>query len=439
MPPCANCVAESVTSRLAKTTTRPACANSMAARRPAIPAPMTRKSVSGGAHFIRRKCYHAATEQSTPPRYAMMEPMTRVTIAVSPRPYEAWIENGLLTRAGKTLREILSGRQRLFVVTVPPVRRKWSKKLISSLSVAGFDPKLVEMPDGERHKKLATIEYLAEKLTRLGADREALIIAFGGGVVGDVAGLLASVYMRGIDVIQVPTTVLAQVDASVGGKTGVNLPAGKNLLGTFHQPRAVLIDPAVLSTLPEREFRSGLYEALKCGVIGNAELFHQFEQNKDKMLKRDPAALEWVIAESVKLKASVVSADEKENGLRRLLNFGHTIGHALEAETGYRGLLHGEAVAWGMIAAAHIAEITGKTDPATAERIQGAVLGLGSLPPLEIRSRNILQRLQADKKTRDGVVHLVLPRQIGKVEVATDVPENSIRQALHEIRRLSHL
>src|SRR5712691_5194775 len=313
----------------------------------------------------------------------MMEPMTRVTIAVSPRPYEAWIENGLLTRAGKTLREILSGRrQQLFVVTVPPVRRKWSKKLISSLSVAGFDPKLVEMPDGERHKKLATIEYLAEKLTRLGADRESVIIAFGGGVVGDVAGLLASLYMRGVDVIQVPTTVLAQVDASIGGKTGVNLRAGKNLLGTFYQPRAVLIDPVVLTTLPEREFRAGLYEALKCGVIGNPELFGQFEHNKEKILKRDSAALEWVIAESVKLKASVVSADEKEGGLRRILNFGHTIGHALEAETGYRGLLHGEAVGWGMIAAAYIAEITGKADASTAERIRGAVLGLGPLPPL---------------------------------------------------------
>src|SRR5438874_849317 len=399
MPPCANCVAESVTSRLAKTTTRPACANSMAARRPAMPAPMTRKSVSGGAHFIRRKCYHAATERSTPPRYAMMEPMTRVTIAVSPRPYEAWIENGLLTRAGKTLREILSGRrQQLFVVTVPPVRRKWSKKLISSLSVAGFDPKLVEMPDGERHKKLATIEYLAEKLTRLGADRESVIIAFGGGVVGDVAGLLASLYMRGVDVIQVPTTVLAQVDASIGGKTAVNLPAGKNLLGTFHQPRAVLIDPAVLSTLPEREFRSGLYEALKCGVIGNAELFHQFDQNKDKILKRDPAVLEWVIAESVKLKASVVSADEKENGLRRVLNFGHTIGHALEAETGYRGLLHGEAVAWGMVAATRIAADVGKLQAEQADRISLATRELGKLPKLEVRARNIARRLQSDKK-----------------------------------------
>src|SRR6266704_689876 len=367
----------------------------------------------------------------------MMEPMTRVTIAVSPRPYEAWIENGLLTRAGKTLREILSGRQRLFVVTVPPVRRKWSKKLISSLSVAGFDPKLVEMPDGERHKKLATIEYLAEKLTRLGADREALIIAFGGGVVGDVAGLLASVYMRGIDVIQVPTTVLAQVDASVGGKTGVNLRAGKNLLGTFYQPRAVLIDPAVLLTLTEREFRSGLYEALKCGVIGHPELFRQFEEMKESILTWDPAALEWVIAESVRFKALVVSADEKESGSRQVLNLGHTIGHALEAETGYRSLLHGEAVAWGMIAAADIAVSVGRTDSVTAGRIADAVLSLGRLPEVNVSSRKILARMQSDKKTQNEVVHFILPREIGKVEVASDVPENAVVEAVDELRRLS--
>ncbi len=368
----------------------------------------------------------------------MMERVQRVNIAVQPRSYEAWIESGLLARCGMHLRGMLTGNERLFVVTIPTVRRKWGKKLTSALASADFDAKFVEMSDGERYKKLATIEVLAEKLSHLGADRNSVIIAFGGGVVGDVAGLLASIYMRGVEFIQVPTTMLAQVDASIGGKTGVNLRAGKNLLGTFHQPRAVLIDPVVLSTLPEREFRSGLYEALKCGVIGNAELFLQFEHNKDKILKRDSAALEWVIAESVKLKASVVSADEKEGGLRRVLNFGHTIGHALEAETGYRGLLHGEAVAWGMIAAAHIAEITRKTDAPTAERIRGAVLGLGPLPPLEMRTGSILRRLQADKKTRNGIVHFVLPRQIGKVEVVKDVPEKAVIQALHEIGGLSH-
>ena len=189
--------------------------------------------------------------------------MTRVSIAVQPRSYDAVIENGLLDRAGEQLRGVVGDCKQLFVVTVPPVRRRWGKKLMTSLTAAGFAARMVEMPDGERHKKLATIEQLAETLTRLGADRDAVIVAFGGGVVGDVTGLLASLYMRGVDVVQVPTTVQAQLDAAIGGKTGVNLRTGKNLLGTFHQPRLVLIDPAVLSTLPGREFRAGLYEALE--------------------------------------------------------------------------------------------------------------------------------------------------------------------------------
>jgi 3-dehydroquinate synthase len=363
--------------------------------------------------------------------------MTRVTIAVPPRPYEALIESGLLQRAGTQLRELLSGRDRLFVVTTPPVRRRWGKKLMASLSAAGFTAKLVEMPDGERHKKLVTVEELAEKLTRLGADRNAVILAFGGGVVGDVTGLLASLYMRGVDLVQIPTTVLAQVDASIGGKTGVNLRAGKNLLGTFHQPLAVLIDPAVLSTLPEREFRSGLYEALKCGVIGRPELFRRLERVNISELRRDPAGLEWVIAESVQLKAEVVSADERESDLRRVLNFGHTIGHALEAKSGYRRFLHGEAVAWGMIAAAHIAAAVNRIDRDTAQRITDSVLGLGPLPKVESRGRGILRLLQADKKTRNGVVHFVLPREIGKVEVVNDVPEQVVVEAVDTLRRLS--
>ncbi|HVO79594.1 MAG TPA: 3-dehydroquinate synthase [Terriglobales bacterium] len=363
--------------------------------------------------------------------------MIRVSIPIQPRPYEAVIETGLLQRAGERLREILAGGERLFVVTVPPVRQKWGRKLMASLSAAGFPAKWVEMRDGERAKKLATVDELAEKLPGLGADRDAVIVAFGGGVVGDVAGLLASLYMRGVDFVQVPTTVLAQVDASIGGKTGVNLRAGKNLLGTFHQPRAVLIDPAVLTTLPEREFRAGLYEALKCGVIGKPELFQRFEDNKDKILKREAAALEWVIAESVKLKAEIVAADERESGLRRVLNLGHTIGHALEAETGYHQLLHGEAVAWGMIAATNIALTMGRVDSVTAGRIADAVLGLGPLPRINVRKSNVLCRLQADKKTRNGVVHFVLPTAIGRVEIVPDVPEKVVGQAVEELRRLS--
>jgi 3-dehydroquinate synthase len=371
--------------------------------------------------------------------------MTRVTIALPQSSYDVVIENGLLDRAGERLREVLSGQrasrdcQPLFVTTVPPVRRRWGKKLMKSLLAAGFAPRLIEMSDGERHKKLATVERLAEKLTRLGADRNALIVAFGGGVVGDVAGLLASLYMRGVEVVQIPTTVQGQLDAAIGGKTGVNLSAGKNLLGTFHQPRAVLVDPVVLSTLPEREFRTGLYEALKCGVIGKPALFERLEKVQLKVLRHDAPELEWVIAESVRLKAEVVSSDERETGPRRVLNFGHTIAHALESESGYRRFLHGEAVAWGMIAATHIAAATGRIDSNAACRIFNAVLNFGKLPKVEARSRDILRLLQADKKTRSGVVHFVLPREIGKVEIANDVPEKVIVEAINELRRLSRV
>jgi 3-dehydroquinate synthase len=363
--------------------------------------------------------------------------MPQATIHVLPRQYQASIENGLLQRAGSVLGELLPQVSRIFVVTVPPVRKRWGSKLVKSLKASGFAPQVITMPDGEPSKRLATVEAMAEKLARLGADRKAVIIALGGGVVGDVSGLLASLYMRGVEFVQIPTTVLAQVDASIGGKTGVNLIAGKNLIGTFYHPRIVLIDPTVLKTLPDREFRSGLYEALKCGIIGNVELFLRFEQNRARILKRDPGELEWLIAQSVKLKAEVVSADEHEGGLRRVLNLGHTIGHALEAETGYRNLLHGEAVAWGMIAAANIALRIGRTDSVTAGRVADAVLSLGRLPQVNVGANRILARLQSDKKTQNGVVHFVLPREIGKVEIASDVPENVVVDAVEELRRLS--
>jgi 3-dehydroquinate synthase len=363
--------------------------------------------------------------------------MTRVTIRIPPRPYDAAIENGALGRAGDFLREVLPEHERLFVVTVLPVRRKWGKKLLTSLAAAGFKACFVEMRDGEPHKKLSTVESLAEKLSKLGADRSAAVVAFGGGVVGDVAGMLASVYMRGIPVVQIPTTLQAQVDAAIGGKTGVNLRTGKNLVGTFHQPRMVLIDPAVLSTLPDREFRAGLYESWKAGVIGRPELFERLEKISGKALRRDAAALEWVIAESVKLKAEVVSQDEREGGLRRVLNYGHTIGHALEAATGYRHFLHGEAVAWGMIAANYIAVAGGHLPPDVARRINEAVLGAGPLPKVTSQSRSILRLLQTDKKTSAGVVHFVLPKEIGRVEIARDVPDKVVLQAVDELRRLS--
>src|ERR1700686_2956526 len=250
-------------SSFSSTSTRPPAASSIAARRPATPAPITTKSVSAGRPFIGG--IQLRRGNSTTSRRAILRALTllwnrmaQVTIHVSPRPYQAWIENGLLTRAGSVLSELLPQASRIFVVTVPPVRKRWGSKLVGSLKASGFTPQVIPMPDGEPTKRLSTVEALADKLVRLGADRKAVIIALGGGVVGDVGGLLASLYMRGIELVQVPTTVLAQVDASIGGKTAVNLVAGKNMLGAFYHPRVVLIDPAVLKTLPDREFRAGL-------------------------------------------------------------------------------------------------------------------------------------------------------------------------------------
>lgn len=361
--------------------------------------------------------------------------MIRIPVTLPSRSYEVLIGSGLLEGAAKALSNLVAGT-RAFVVTVAPVRKRWAKVLVRSLTAAGVETALLEMADGERAKRLATLETLAEKLVQQGADRGAILIALGGGVVGDVTGFLASIYMRGVDVIQVPTTVLAQVDAAIGGKTGVNLVAGKNLLGTFHQPRAVLVDPTVLKTLPAREYRAGLYEALKCGLIGDAGLFRLFEEKRKEILARDPVVVERVIADSVRLKAQVVSADEREAGLRQVLNLGHTVGHALEAETGYKLLLHGEAVGWGLLAAAHIALSTGRLDSVTAGRIMNVVLGLGELPRINVKPASILKRLKFDKKTRRGVVHFILPREIGKVEITSDVGESVVRGAIGEILKL---
>ena len=335
------------------------------------------------------------------------------------------------------LAELFPQRPAFVIITVPPVRKHWGDVFTASLTKAQLRWELIEMPDGERAKTLHQVGELAGKLIRKGADRKSVVIALGGGVVGDLAGFLASIYMRGIDVVQVPTTLLAQVDASIGGKTGVDLSEGKNLLGSFHQPRAVLIDPAVLATLPEREYRSGLYEAMKYGVIRRRDLFEFMEEKRDAILGRDPAVLEYLIAECVRVKAEVVAADEREGDLRRILNFGHTLGHALEAETGYKQFLHGEAVAWGMVAASMIAAALQKTDSETARRIISAVLTYAALPKVESRGKRILRRLGSDKKTLDGVVHFVLPVELGKVEIVSDVPEQAVVQAVEELRYLS--
>ncbi len=339
--------------------------------------------------------------------------------------------------AGVYINELMPKVRRYYIVTEPKLRKLYGKYLSQSFKSLKLEHHFVEMPDGERRKTLATVEAAGSSMVNLGADRNSVIVALGGGVVGDMAGFLASIYMRGISFVQVPTTFLAQVDASVGGKTGVNLKEGKNLLGTFQQPRMVIIDPGVLRSLPEREYRSGLFEAMKAGIIRDARIFEFMEQNRDKILARESSALEWLIAESVRVKAGVVSADEQEHGVRRILNLGHTIGHALEAETEYKRFLHGEAVAWGMIAAAMIASGMQLADSRTAERITSTVFSYARLPKVEVRPKAILKRLTSDKKTVDGKIHFILPREIGKVEVMADVPESAVLRAVEELRRLS--
>jgi 3-dehydroquinate synthase len=271
----------------------------------------------------------------------------------------------------------------------------------------------------------------AGEMIDLGGDRQSVVIAFGGGIVTDMAGFLAAMFMRGIPVIQIPTTLLAQVDAAVGGKTGVNLANGKNLIGAFHQPLAVLVDPAATATLPEREYRAGLYEVIKHGIIASEPLFRLMTERRDQVLAKCAPEVAEIIAESVRIKAEVVSADEKENGLRRILNFGHTFGHALEAETKYERFLHGEAVAWGMKAATHLAVLEGMLPG--AEEIVDAIESYGPVPSLTgISVESIQRRLTADKKTIHGKVHFVLPVGIGAVKVVSGIDSERVTQAIEK-------
>jgi 3-dehydroquinate synthase len=363
--------------------------------------------------------------------------LVRVSINTISRPYEALIEQAVLRSAGTYIRELMPNAGKVFTITVAPVRKHFGKILAQSFQAAKLENVFVEMPNGERYKTLSTVEDLGSRLVKLGADRGSTLVTLGGGVVGDVGGFLASIYMRGINFIQIPTTFLAHIDSSVGGKTGVNLALGKNLLGTFKQPSLVLIDPDVLLTLPDREYSSGLFEALKTGIIRNPRIFDFMEGNRDRILRRDPGTMEWLIAECVRVKASVVGEDEEEHGLRKILNFGHTIGHALEAETSYRHFLHGEAVAWGMIAATMISAGMQKTDSTTAQRIISAILSYAPLPKVDVKARNILRRLTRDKKVVSGRIQWVLPLEIGKVELVTDAPERAILQSIEELRYLS--
>jgi 3-dehydroquinate synthase len=359
----------------------------------------------------------------------------KIRVRTKPNGYIVQVAAGLLRRAGREVRRVLpSAGSRVFVITSPNVRRHWGEALEKSLRDARLPYEVLEMHDGEPAKRLHTVEQLAESLVDAKADRKSLLVALGGGVVGDSAGFLAAVFMRGISIVQIPTTVVGQVDASIGGKTGVNLRGGKNLVGSFHQPGTVLVDPDILATLDDREFRSGLFESLKCGVIRDRDLFDFMERYPKKILDRDSRTLQRVIGDSIRVKADVVSADEKESGLRRILNFGHTIGHALEAATDYSQFLHGEAVAWGMIAAASIARESGACNAETAARITAATRLYGPLPAVSCDAQSVLGRLGADKKTVAGTLHFVLPQKIGKVIILSDVLPGIVRNAVESIR-----
>ena len=319
----------------------------------------------------------------------------------------------------------------VFVVSSPRVWRHWGGRVENLLGKARRDTIL--MNDGETSKNLKTVEKVCRDLVRAGADRRALIVAVGGGVIGDVAGFVAASYARGIGLIHVPTTIVAQVDSALGGKTGVNLPEGKNLVGAFYPPKGVLADPALLSSLPPRDFRSGIYEIIKYGVIGDLTLFSFLEDKMESVLRGDHAALAFVIERSIAQKARVVSRDERESGLREILNFGHTFAHALESVTGYRTYLHGEAVGWGMIAASRLAVEKGMLSTDDEARIARVIERVGPLPPWpRISPAKIIAAMQADKKTRAGRLRFVLAERIGVVRCGAEAEDEMLLRVLRE-------
>jgi 3-dehydroquinate synthase len=316
------------------------------------------------------------------------------------------------------------------VLTSPKVWRAAGKAVKQALprdawkNVHVFD-------DAETKKSMRTVELLCRTLTRAGADRKSLIVAVGGGVVGDVAGFVAATYLRGVALIHVPTTLVAQVDSSIGGKTGVNLLEGKNLVGAFYPPRLVLIDTDLLKTLPERQFRSGMAEVIKYGVIADAELFAYLEQNMEKLLRKDRDALEYVIPRCVEIKADVVSRDERESGLREILNFGHTFAHALESVTKYRRYLHGEAVAWGMLAAALLGREFGITRNDDVSRMVSMIRRIGKMPEWpRVGPKILTAAMLSDKKTRAGKLRFVVSSRIGEAHSSDAVSMDALERAM---------
>jgi 3-dehydroquinate synthase len=326
-------------------------------------------------------------------------------------------------------------RSGIFVITSPEIWSLWGEHLRTSL--APKEPTVLFLPPGERHKRLSQVERLVTEMTRARADRSSLLIAFGGGVTGDVGGFVSAIYMRGIDYIQIPTTLLAQVDSSVGGKTGVNLQTGKNLVGCFYPPQRVIADIAMLRTLPQRELRAGIYESIKAGLIRDKELFDFIDKCREPIDQGDAASLEKMVARSIEIKAEVVGLDERELGLRMILNFGHTLGHAIEAATEYRALLHGEAIAWGMLMALDISLQRTLVTLDEVQRIQNLIRYFQPPPLPPVRPKRLLDAASGDKKNRAGVRRFVLLQGLGNAIVVEDVNDVEVLAAIESIRQLA--
>jgi 3-dehydroquinate synthase len=354
---------------------------------------------------------------------------TEIVVATPPAPYSIQIGAAILSTLGSLLDAARFPRRRI-LVSSPAVWRLFGERVLASLPGVP----VVLVPDGERHKHLKTVSKIYDQFLAHGADRGTGIVAIGGGVLGDTAGFAAASFLRGLALAQVPTTLLAQVDSSVGGKVGVNHPLGKNLIGAFHQPRIVVVDPEVLETLPRREFRAGLYEVVKYGMTSSRELFEQISSNVSKILRRSPDVLTPIIAESCRIKADVVAADEREGGIRRVLNFGHTSGHALEAVTKYKRFRHGEAVAYGMLVASELSVARGRMPAADLDRLRALITTLGKLPSIaDVSSAEIVATSRRDKKVVDGTLHFVLCTGIGSWEIAEDVSELELTDALRRV------
>ncbi len=346
--------------------------------------------------------------------------------------YDVLAERGLL-RESHTHISRLSGDSRVFVLSSPRVWRHCAAAMKKSLlRLKGTEVTLFD--DREASKTLTTVEHICRKLIRAGADRRALLVAVGGGVVGDVAGFAAASYLRGVALVHVPTTLVAQVDSAIGGKTGVNLREGKNLVGSFYSPRLVLADPDVLKTLPRREYISGLYEVVKYGIIADRELFQYVEQNLAGACNKDEAVLDWIIPRCIQIKADIVERDEHESDVREHLNFGHTFAHAFETVTRYRVFRHGEAVAWGMMAAALLGVTLGKTSPFDAALMIRLISQIGTLPALpKVPARRLVQLMRSDKKAREGRLRFVISPRIGSAETVSGVPEETVTRVLNEL------